>query len=302
MKYKLILVTHYKRFCIYFLLFMHAKEGSEDEDHLKGAEVKDPALRARIDVAQRLIELGLPDLAKWEMVEVERHTRNSQLLRQLLAAYEGIGSFNRSATIAELSFARDRELGGLDGARNIWVAAYPQAYKNFVQKSSREFGVAPEWVWSIMRAESLYKPDVISPVGAKGLMQLMQYTARNLTRLRGEGGENFDLLKPHENIRLGSQYLARLQTQFKGKLPLVAAAYNAGPHRVESWLVNFGHLDTDEFIEHIPFMETRNYVKKVVRYNTFYRRLYAKETNASSFLAKGLGVPIPSRAATKERW
>jgi len=110
------------------------------------------------------------------------------------------------------------------------------------------------------------------------------------------------LLKPEVNIRLGTQYLARLGTKFKGQLPLVAAAYNAGPHRVEGWLVNFGHLDTDEFVEHIPFLETRNYVKKVVRAHTFYRRLYAKDQKSADFLAKGLGVPIPSRASTRESW
>jgi soluble lytic murein transglycosylase len=85
-------------------------------------------------------------------------------------------------------------------------------------------------------------------------------------------------------------------------LPLVAAAYNAGPHRVESWLVNFGQLETDEFVEHIPFLETRNYVKKVVRHHTLYRRLYAKDLTSASFLAKSLGVPIPSRASTRESW
>ncbi|NJL25020.1 MAG: lytic transglycosylase domain-containing protein [Calothrix sp. SM1_5_4] len=111
-----------------------------------------------------------------------------------------------------------------------------------------------------------------------------------------------DLLKPEINIRLGTQYLARLQQMFKGQLPLVAAAYNAGPHRVENWLMNFGHLETDEFVEHIPFLETRNYVKKVVRNHTFYRRLYAKDQKPVEFLAKGLGVPIPSRASTRESW
>jgi soluble lytic murein transglycosylase len=85
-------------------------------------------------------------------------------------------------------------------------------------------------------------------------------------------------------------------------LPLVAAAYNSGPHRVESWLVSFGHLETDEFVEHIPFLETRNYVKKVVRTYTLYRRIYAQDQKPDTFLAKGLGVPIPTRAATRESW
>lgn len=278
-----------------------AGEGPEDEG-LQLSDFKDPAMRARIDVATKLIQLGLPDLARWELWEVERHTRNSQYLRQLISAYEGIGSYNRSAAIAELSFGKERDAGGIEGARALWTSAYPQAYRKSVEKFAKEYNVPNEWVWAIMRTESMYKTDVISPVGAKGLMQLMQYTARNLTKLRGEVGDTIELLNPDVNIRLGAQYLGRLYAKFKGQLPLVAAAYNAGPHRVEGWLVNFGQLETDEFVEHIPFLETRNYVKKVVRYHTFYRRLYAGDPKSVDFLAKALGVPIPSRAATRESW
>ncbi len=278
-------------------------EESEPEEGIQASSFKDPNLRARIDVAQKLIELGQQDLARWELWEVEKRTRNPQYLRQLISAYEGISSYHRSASIAELSFAKDRESLGLEGGRSLWQSMFPQAFKTMVQKATKQYGVPEEWVWAIMRSESLYKPDVISPVGAKGLMQLMPYTANNLRKLAGEAAvDSIDLINPELNIRLGAQYLARLQQKFKGQLPLAAAAYNAGPHRVESWLVNFGQLETDEFVEHIPFLETRNYVKKVVRNHTLYRRLYAKDLTSASFLAKSLGVPIPTRASTRETW
>lgn len=278
-------------------------EESESDEGIQASTFKDPAMRARIDVAQKLIELGVPDLARWELWEVEKRSRNPQYLRQLISAYEGIGSFHRSAAIAELNFGKERETLGLESGRTLWQSMFPQAFKPSVQKYAKNFGVAEEWVWAIMRSESLYKPDVISPVGAKGLMQLMPFTANSLRKLAGEAAvDPHDLINPDLNINLGTQYLARLQTKFKGQLPLAAAAYNAGPHRVESWLVNFGQLETDEFIEHIPFLETRNYVKKVVRNHTLYRRLYAKDLSSPSFLAKALGVPIPSRASTRESW
>ena len=274
-----------------------------DDENVKVSDVKDPALRARIEVAQKLVQLGLNELARWELWEVERHTRNRQYMRMLISSYEGMGSYHRSASIAELGFGKDRDSGGLDGAKGLWMSMYPQAFKNQVLGMSKRFSVAPEWVWAIMRTESVYRPDVISPVGAKGLMQLMTLTARNLFKVSGEAlPDNLDLLDPETNIRLGAQYLARLGQKFNGQLPLVAAAYNAGPHRVEGWLVSFGHLETDEFVEHIPFLETRNYVKKVVRHHTFYRRLYAKDTKPVEYLAKNLGVPIPTRAATRESW
>ena len=277
------------------------EEGGESEG-IQASSFKDPALRARIDVATALIQLGLTELARWELVEVEKHTRNSTYLRMLINAYERINSFHRSAAIAELSFGREREVQGLDLGRQLWQSTFPQAFKPWVQKYCTASGSAPEWVWAIMRAESMFKPDVISPVGAKGLMQFMPYTARNLARLSGDGSETLNIMDPETNIKLGAQYLARLKQKFKGNLPLSAAAYNAGPHRVEGWLVNFGHLDTDEFIEHIPFLETRNYVKKVVRNHTFYRRLYAKDQKPVDMLAKPLGVPIPARASTRESW
>lgn len=277
--------------------------GGEDEG-IQASSFKDPAHRARIDVAQKLIQLGLYDLAKWELWEVEKRTRNPQYMRMLISAYEGIGYYHRSATIAELGFGKEREEQSFDSMRPIWTSMFPQAYKNFVAKSSRDYSVPEEWIWAIMRTESMYKNDVISPVGAKGLMQVMPGTAKNLFKLAGENVkmENIELTDPATSIRLGGQYLARLMQKFKGQLPLVAAAYNAGPHRVESWLVSFGSLETDEFVEHIPFLETRNYVKRVVRNHTFYRRLYAKDQKPVEYLAKTLGVPIPSRAATREAW
>lgn len=280
-----------------------ADEGAEPEEPIQASSFKNPALRARIDVAQNLIQLGLNELARWELWEVERRTRNVQYLRMLINAYEKIGSYHRSASIAELNFGRDRETQGLENGRSLWTAMYPEAFKPLVAKSSSRYNVPVEWIWAIMRSESMYKPDVISPVGASGLMQLMRYTARNLNRLAGvKADAPLNLMDPQSNIMFGGQYLARLQTKFKGQLPLAAAAYNAGPHRVESWLVNFGHLETDEFIEHIPFLETRNYVKKVMRHHTLYRRLYAKDQKPVEVLAKALGVPIPSRASTRENW
>ena len=221
----------------------------------------------------------------------------------LISAYEKINSFHRSAGIAELNFAKERDSQGLEGAKSLWLSMFPQAFKGWVLKYSSKANLSEEWVWAIMRSESMYKPDVISPVGAKGLMQLMPYTARNLARLAGEAAsQNPNLIEPEVSIKYGAQYLARLKEKFKGNLPLAAAAYNAGPHRIEGWLINFGHLDTDEFIEHIPFLETRNYVKKVVRNHTFYRRLYAKDLKPAEYLGKALGVPIPTRAPTRESW
>lgn len=279
------------------------KEASTESEQLDSSEFKEPALKAHLEAAKELTALNLTDLARFELYEVERRTSNPVYLKLLISAYEAINSYHRAASISELSFAGDRLRGGVDGARPLWISAFPQAYKKIVAKACSAQQIPEEWVWGIMRAESLYKTDVISPVGAKGLMQLMPMTSKNLAKLGDiKDFKIDDLLEPQVNIPLGAQYLSRLGRQFHGNLSLVAASYNAGPHRVQGWLVSFGHLETDEFIEHIPFVETRNYVKKVLLNNSSYRMIYAKDQSPFKWLAEPLGVAIPSKIPTHESW
>ena len=103
-------------------------------------------------------------------------------------------------------------------------------------------------------------------------------------------------------MRIGSRYLQRLLKKFDNNVPLVAASYNAGPHRVKAWLNGFGALDVDEFIEHIPFLETRNYVKKVVSNYQVYSLLYGNKKDSLSYLSEILNVKATDSLATKETW
>ena len=154
-----------------------------------------------------------------------------------------------------------------------------------------------------MRAETFFKAQAISPVGARGLMQLMPYTARKVASLiEGWSFRERQLMDPKVNIHLGGRYLKRLLIKFGGNIPLAAAAYNAGPHRVENWLYQFGKLDMDEFIEHIPFIETRNYVKKVVNNLNAYKRLYSMEKKSLAWLTKPVGIKAKKKPATRETW
>jgi soluble lytic murein transglycosylase len=126
-----------------------------------------------------------------------------------------------------------------------------------------------------MRAESTFNPSATSPVGARGLMQLMPETAGKMVK-----GKNFDperLYDPDLNIRLGTRHLKDLIEQYKGNLVAVIASYNAGGHNVNRWLKTYEGLAIDEFIESIPFSETRDYVKKVLATAALYRKLYGME-------------------------
>lgn len=94
-------------------------------------------------------------------------------------------------------------------------------------------------------------------------MQVMPNTGKRVSQILGENDFSpKKLLEPNDGIKIGARYLQRLMVKFENTVPLVAASYNAGPHRVKTWLASFGFLEMDEFIEHIPFLETRNYVKK----------------------------------------
>jgi len=277
---------------------------SDEDEKIQVSDFKDPRLRRRFETANELIQVGQMNWARHELYEVEKRSRNSTYLRNLIKAYENINSYHRAVSIAENIFTNERNRLGLSGAKDLWQTAFPKAFPTYVNRFSREFHLPTEIALSIMKAESQFRPEVISPVGAKGLMQIMPETGRQVARLLGDEGEfqEGSLLIPEVNIRLGMKYLARLSSKFKSSLGLVAAGYNAGPHRVEGWLHNFGYLEMDEFIEHIPFVETRNYVKKVSRNYSIYKELYDGDSNALSWLTATVPVKIDGRPAQREIW
>jgi soluble lytic murein transglycosylase-like protein/tetratricopeptide (TPR) repeat protein len=153
---------------------------------------------------------------------------------------------------------------------------FPRAHRRLVVQTARRFALDPNFLWSIMYTESRYRPDCISVVNAAGLMQMMPYTAR---RLAGElGWRSFDgesVFDPETNLTLAGQYLRAIWRKFKGQFPLVAASYNGGPHNVAKWLDQRGKQSKlDEFIEEIPFRESRRYAKMIVRLMSIYQRAY----------------------------
>lgn len=145
-----------------------------------------------------------------------------------------------------------------------------------------ETGPERALVLAIMRQESNFDVEVVSPAGARGVMQLMPATARAVGRQVGLRAEPALLTRdPQLNIALGSRYLADLLGQFNQAVPLAVAGYNAGPHRVTQWLAQNGDprtgaIDPIDWIERIPFEETRNYVMRVVEGQLVYRALLGR--------------------------
>lgn len=260
-------------------------------------------LSRKLSQARDLINLGMGEWARWDLYDIESKTSNREYLKSLLSEYNVVGSYHRSSYIAQIQFGPQRLSQGFDAGKMYWEYAYPKAYEEYVNKFSKSFSVKPELVWGIMRAESQYRRDAISPVGALGLMQVMPSTGGKVATILGD--KSFDapkLLEPETAIRIGSRYLKRLGDRFEDTIPLVAAGYNAGPHRVKNWLVHFGTLDTDEFIEHIPFLETRNYVKRVMSNAQIYSQLYGSKADLFPYLADAVPVKIEKALHSKENW
>lgn len=266
-------------------------------------EFKNAYLMRKFQAARDMVILGMPDWAKWDMYDIERRTKNKEHLKALMLEYSVVDYYHRSSYIAQVNFASTRASFGLEGVRYLWEFAYPQAYSGFVEKYSKEFAVPKELIWGIMRAESSFRKDAISPVGALGLMQVMPITGHKVSQLMGDlTFKSSDLLKPDTAIRVGTRYLQRLMKKFDNSIPLVAAGYNAGPHRVKNWMSSFGYLEMDEFIEHIPFLETRNYVKKVVANSQIYSSLYNSKKDIVPYLAEPLSVKVQGSGDMKESW
>jgi len=151
---------------------------------------------------------------------------------------------------------------------------FPRQYTELITAYSKEQLVDPCLVQALIREESFFRADSLSPAKAYGLMQLLHGTAREVARNGDRKIKVKDLYDPEINIRLGLEYLKTLLDKYDGRLYLALAAYNAGPERVDQWLEDFPDADEDEFIEMIPFSETRNYVKNILRNYFFYRYYY----------------------------
>jgi soluble lytic murein transglycosylase len=148
---------------------------------------------------------------------------------------------------------------------------FPLAYSNHVQHAASKHKIEPQFIYAIARQESAMSPSAKSSVGARGIMQLMPSTARQTANKYGLRHKTTDLYQPEHNIALGTAYLSELLSKYNGNRILAAAAYNAGPYRVEHWLNNTGpKLDFDIWIETIPFSETRRYVKNVLTFSVIY--------------------------------
>lgn len=152
---------------------------------------------------------------------------------------------------------------------------YPLPYRETIFRYSTDSGVDPYLLTAIMKTESNFNPDAVSPKGARGLMQIMPETGEWIARQSGITPFHPDLLfDPETSIRMGAWYIADLQREFGGNRIMVLAAYNGGRGNVRSWLEENKISGEIRDMQTIPFPETRNFVSKVLWNYKVYRWLY----------------------------
>ena len=188
-------------------------------------------------------------------------------------AYE-LGWYDRAIfTLANVGYLNDVEL------------RFPLAFDTAIKQQAGKQNINPAWAFAITRRESSFMSDANSSAGAKGLMQVLPATAKQVDRRM----TSKKLLNADDNIKIGTKYLKRLLDRHQGNPILATAAYNAGPHRVKQWLQNTPSLPADMWIETIPFKETRDYVKSVMAYQQIYQ---LKVGQTESLFAKIVAMKI----------
>jgi soluble lytic murein transglycosylase len=157
----------------------------------------------------------------------------------------------------------------------FWRLSFPIPYRNDLERFSEANGLDPFTVAALIRQESEWDRRAISRARAYGLMQVLPSTGRDLSRRVGLAGFRPNMLfEPQYNLQLGAYYLKRLLDAFGGQWEPALAAYNAGKSRADAWMARLAYREPAEFVEQIPFSETRNYIQIVIRNADIYRRLY----------------------------
>jgi len=226
-----------------------------------------------IDTAMNRI-VALKDVG----MDVEAGFENDRLFRDALAdptrmvatAHALAGSDQASRSIALGRRALD-EIGRSPENYRLY---FPVLERETLITSSKENRLDPVLVASLIRQESNFNPLATSPVGARGLMQLMPAVGKTLADAKGIGPWDPDILyQPAINIKLGTAHLSELVRKYP-EVVKVLSAYNAGESRVAKWSGKAGAGDPEVFTERIPFVETRDYVRAVLRNRAYYQALY----------------------------
>jgi soluble lytic murein transglycosylase len=238
------------------------------------SDVAVPADNLRAQKARLLQNGGMTDLAVRELRAADEGGE-AWVTAEIARLYRDNGVYHRALETLKRAvpayFAMDMD----ELPRPWWEDLFPRPYWADLKRYASLNGLDPFLVASLIRQESEFNAAAISRANAVGLMQVLPATGRSVAReVRLRRYSSQQLLLPGVNLQLGTRFFRHMVDHYNGKLEYALAAYNAGTNRVDAWLAGGKFRDPQEFVESIPFTETREYVQAILRNATVYRQLY----------------------------
>jgi soluble lytic murein transglycosylase len=226
-----------------------------------------------VQKAQLLGNGGLVDFAVRELQAADTQDGN-WALAETARLYQDSGRFDRAIEVMKRGVPNYFAVDVPELPRPYWEALFPKAYWGDLKRFSTQNELDPYLVASLIRQESEFNPNALSRANAVGLMQLLPVTGKKVAKeVNLHHYTPSQLYTPTVNLQLGTRYFKTMVDKF-GSFEYALAAYNAGSDRVQDWLSEGKYRDPQEFVESIPFTETREYVQAILRNANVYKQLY----------------------------
>jgi len=242
---------------------------------LKVPEAEAPEDNLRVARARLLSNGALADMAVRELQAAASQEGGSWAPPEMAKVYQDGGRYDRGIEVMKRATPNYFAVDIPDLPRPYWEALFPRPYWSDLRKYSQANGLDPFLVASLIRQESEFNVGAISHANAVGLMQLLPKTGKTVAKqVKLKGYKAPQLYTPAVNLQLGTRYFKDMVDKYNGQFEYALAAYNAGTDRVADWLEEGHYRDPQEFVESIPFTETREYVQAILRNANVYRQLY----------------------------
>jgi soluble lytic murein transglycosylase len=235
--------------------------------------------KARMERAHMLAGAGLEDWAEVELRYAAQNEDQPPVMAIELASLTA----GRAGPDQALRYIKRYASGYLflpleSAPMDFWKLAFPMPYRADLERFAKQNSLDPFLMAALIRQESEFNAKAVSPANARGLTQIMPATGRELSRrLKVKAYSTPSLFQPTVNLQLGSFYLKNLADGLGGRYDVALAAYNAGLSRAHAWLTWGDFREPAEFIETVPFTQTRTYIQTVLRNADLYRRLYGSQ-------------------------
>jgi soluble lytic murein transglycosylase len=239
--------------------------------------VEPPQDELRAEKARLLVNAGLNEYAIRELEAEHGGQGASWATLQIARIYEQSGDSHKAMRFLKRALPGYYAMEISELPLAYWEILFPRPYWTDLERNALANSLDPNLVASLIRQESEFEPSAVSHANAIGLMQLLPSVGRDEARAAHiKHFEVSSLLTPGINIQLGTRYFHAMVSQYNGRVEYALAAYNAGSNRVDEWLQTGHYHDVPEFVESIPFTETREYVQAIMRNAQVYQRLYPR--------------------------